>query len=107
MVLNRVSMLPDLARAGAPPRVPSHCRGAQPLAARGGPARARGGAAARGRASRCRRRHRHALGSVDAMAIRSDTLQVNGVRCEKCIGRLAGVLRTHEGLVEANATLMG
>ena len=41
------------------------------------------------------------------MAIQSETLQVGGVRCEKCIGRLAGVLRTHEGLVEANANLMG
>ena len=41
------------------------------------------------------------------MAIQADTLQVNGVRCEKCVGRLAGALRTHEGLVEANANLMG
>ncbi|MFN2628859.1 MAG: cation transporter [Gaiellaceae bacterium] len=41
------------------------------------------------------------------MAIQSDTLQVNGVRCEKCIGRLAGVLRPHEGIVAANANLMG
>jgi copper chaperone CopZ len=41
------------------------------------------------------------------VAIRSDTLQVSGVRCERCIGRLASALRTHEGLVEANANLMG
>lgn len=41
------------------------------------------------------------------MAIRSETLQVNGVRCERCVGRLAGALRTHAGLVEANANLMG
>lgn len=41
------------------------------------------------------------------MSVQSETLQVSGVRCEKCIGRLAGVLRTHEGLVEANANLMG
>jgi copper chaperone CopZ len=41
------------------------------------------------------------------VAIRRETLQVNGVRCEKCIGRLAGILRTHDGLVEANANLMG
>jgi copper chaperone CopZ len=41
------------------------------------------------------------------VAIQTDTLQVGGVRCEKCIGRLAGALRTHEGLVEANANLMG
>jgi copper chaperone CopZ len=41
------------------------------------------------------------------VAIQSETLRVNGVRCEKCIGRLAGALRTHDGLVEANANLMG
>jgi len=41
------------------------------------------------------------------VAIRSETLQVNGVRCEKCIGRLAGALRGHEGLEYANANLMG
>ena len=41
------------------------------------------------------------------MAIQSDTIQVNGIRCERCIGRVAGALRTHDGLVEANANLMG
>jgi copper chaperone CopZ len=41
------------------------------------------------------------------MAIESATLQVSGVRCEKCIGRLAGVLRPFDGIVEANANLMG
>jgi copper chaperone CopZ len=41
------------------------------------------------------------------MAIQSETLQVGGVRCEKCIGRLAGVLRPLDGIVEANANLMG
>ena len=41
------------------------------------------------------------------MATRTETIQVGGVRCEKCIGRLAGALRTHDGLVEANANLMG
>jgi copper chaperone CopZ len=41
------------------------------------------------------------------MATQSETLQVNGVRCEKCIGRLAGALRGHEGLEYANANLMG
>ncbi len=35
------------------------------------------------------------------------TLQVNGVRCERCIGRLAGALRGHEGIEYANANLMG
>jgi copper chaperone CopZ len=41
------------------------------------------------------------------MAVQNETLQVNGVRCEKCIGRLAGALRGHEGLEYANANLMG
>ena len=37
----------------------------------------------------------------------SATLQVSGVRCERCIGRLAGALRGHEGIQFANANLMG
>jgi copper chaperone CopZ len=35
------------------------------------------------------------------------TVQVSGVRCERCIGRLAGALRGHEGIEYANANLMG
>jgi copper chaperone CopZ len=35
------------------------------------------------------------------------TLQVSGVRCERCIGRLAGALRGHDGIEYANANLMG
>ena len=41
------------------------------------------------------------------MAIQSETLQVSGIRCERCVGRLAGALRGHEGLEYANANLMG
>lgn len=41
------------------------------------------------------------------MAIRSETIQVSGIRCERCVNRLAGVLRGHEGLEAANANLMG
>ena len=41
------------------------------------------------------------------MAIVSDTIQVSGVRCERCVGRLAGTLRPHEGIEAANANLMG
>jgi copper chaperone CopZ len=41
------------------------------------------------------------------MATQSETIQVSGVRCERCIGRLAGALRGHEGLELANANLMG
>lgn len=35
------------------------------------------------------------------------TVRVSGVRCERCIGRLAGALRGHEGIEYANANLMG
>jgi len=38
---------------------------------------------------------------------RSETIQVSGIRCERCVGRLAGALRGHEGLEQANANLMG
>jgi copper chaperone CopZ len=41
------------------------------------------------------------------MSTRSDTIQVTGIRCERCVGRLAGALRGHEGLELANANLMG
>jgi copper chaperone CopZ len=41
------------------------------------------------------------------VATQSDTLQVTGIRCERCVGRLAGALRGHEGLELANANLMG
>jgi copper chaperone CopZ len=41
------------------------------------------------------------------MTTRSETIQVSGIRCERCVGRLAGALRGHEGLELANANLMG
>jgi len=41
------------------------------------------------------------------MAVRSETIQVSGIRCERCVGRLAGALRGHDGLEYANANLMG
>lgn len=41
------------------------------------------------------------------MAIQTQTIQVSGIRCERCVGRLAGALREHEGLEAASATLMG
>jgi copper chaperone CopZ len=37
----------------------------------------------------------------------TETLQVSGIRCERCVMRLAGVLEGHDGLESANATLMG
>ena len=41
------------------------------------------------------------------MATRSETIHISGIRCERCVGRLAGALRGHEGLGFANANLMG
>jgi copper chaperone CopZ len=37
----------------------------------------------------------------------SETIQVSGIRCERCVNRLAAALTGHEGLEAANATLMG
>jgi copper chaperone CopZ len=39
--------------------------------------------------------------------IREETLQVDGIRCERCVLRLAKTLEGHEGLQAANANLMG
>jgi copper chaperone CopZ len=41
------------------------------------------------------------------MAIQTETVQVSGVRCERCVSRLAEVLTGHEGLESANANLIG
>ena len=41
------------------------------------------------------------------MATQSETIQVGGVRCERCVMRLAHALEGHEGLEAANANLMG
>ena len=41
------------------------------------------------------------------MAVVTETLQVSGIRCERCVNRLAVALRAAEGLESANANLMG
>ena len=41
------------------------------------------------------------------MATVSETLQVSGIRCERCVMRLAKTLEGHDGLEAANANLMG
>ena len=41
------------------------------------------------------------------MATVTETIQVSGIHCEKCVMRLAGVLDWHDGLEFANANLMG
>jgi copper chaperone CopZ len=39
--------------------------------------------------------------------IQSETIQVSGIRCERCVYRLAGALEGHDGLEQASANLMG
>ncbi|MGZ8694954.1 MAG: heavy-metal-associated domain-containing protein [Gaiellaceae bacterium] len=41
------------------------------------------------------------------MAELTETMQVSGIRCERCVNRLAVALRAERGLLAANATLMG
>ena len=41
------------------------------------------------------------------MALQTETIQVTGIRCERCVDRLAAALRGHEGLEAASANLMG
>lgn len=37
----------------------------------------------------------------------TETIRVSGIRCERCVARLAVALEGHEGLDAANASLMG
>jgi copper chaperone CopZ len=39
--------------------------------------------------------------------VTTETLQVTGVRCERCVMRLGNALQTLEGIESANANLMG
>ncbi|CAN5246313.1 MAG: heavy-metal-associated domain-containing protein [Actinobacteria bacterium] len=41
------------------------------------------------------------------MSLREETIRVTGIRCERCVGRLAVALRGHQGLESANANLIG
>ncbi|HEX4526667.1 MAG TPA: heavy-metal-associated domain-containing protein [Gaiellaceae bacterium] len=41
------------------------------------------------------------------MTFVSETIQVSGIRCEKCVMRLGKTLEGTEGLESANANLMG
>ena len=41
------------------------------------------------------------------MALVQETIQVDGIRCERCVLRLGKTLEGHEGLEFANANLMG
>ena len=41
------------------------------------------------------------------MALQTETIHVTGIRCERCVARLAAALQGREGLESANANLMG
>jgi copper chaperone CopZ len=41
------------------------------------------------------------------MAVQTDTLEVTGVRCERCVMRLGAALQPLDGIEAANANLMG
>ena len=41
------------------------------------------------------------------MAIQTETIPVSGVRCERCVNRLAVALRDLDGLESASANLIG
>jgi len=41
------------------------------------------------------------------MAVVTETIQVSGIRCERCVMRLATTLEGVDGLESANANLMG
>ena len=93
-------------RAHPSGRRPARLReGARARAARHRAARAGGPCAARGIGRR--RGPRGSDGSLTHMATLTETIQVSGIRCERCVNRLAGALTGHEGLESANANLMG
>jgi copper chaperone CopZ len=39
--------------------------------------------------------------------VATETIQVSGIRCERCVHRLAAALSGHEGLESASANLVG
>jgi copper chaperone CopZ len=44
---------------------------------------------------------------MESMTVRTETVQVTGIRCEGCVQRLGLALQPLEGLEQANANLMG
>jgi len=39
--------------------------------------------------------------------LQTETIRVSGIRCERCVNRVAAALAGHEGLEAAHANLMG
>jgi copper chaperone CopZ len=41
------------------------------------------------------------------VSVRTETIHVSGIRCERCVNRLAAALRPIAGIESASANLMG
>ena len=41
------------------------------------------------------------------MPVQSETIEVSGIRCERCVQRLAAALQGHDGLEFASTNLLG
>jgi copper chaperone CopZ len=39
--------------------------------------------------------------------LQTETIRVSGIRCERCVNRVAAALSGHDGLESASANLMG
>jgi copper chaperone CopZ len=39
--------------------------------------------------------------------LQTETIRVSGIRCERCVNRVAAALSAHDGLQSASANLMG
>ena len=39
--------------------------------------------------------------------VQTETIRVSGIRCERCVNRVAAALSGHDGLEAASANLMG
>jgi copper chaperone CopZ len=39
--------------------------------------------------------------------LQTETIKVSGIRCERCVNRVAAALSGHDGLESASANLMG
>ena len=39
--------------------------------------------------------------------VQTETIRVSGIRCERCVNRVAAALTGHDGLESASANLMG
>jgi copper chaperone CopZ len=39
--------------------------------------------------------------------LQTETIRVSGIRCERCVNRVAAALTGHDGLESASANLMG